>query len=114
MMMSDHKEGRINSIPTNKCNRWLLYRTEHHTFYIWHKCKNIPIYIPYHTIQPPIHFDEKGLLHSVPFGFNLSSNQSCSKLFILDNMVMDGDIYVVKDVKGILFIKVGLENKTKT
>lgn len=33
---------------------------------------------------------------------------------MLDNMVMDGDIYVVKDVKGILFIKVGLENKTKT
>lgn len=33
---------------------------------------------------------------------------------MLNNMVMDGDIYVVKDVKGILFIKVGLENKTKT
>lgn len=46
-----------------------------------------------------------------PFGFNLGSNESSSQLLMLYDVVMDGDVHVVKDVKSILFIKVRLGNQ---
>lgn len=101
-------------------NGWFSYRAEHQSsfrihknFYSWPKCKNTPDNIPSYKNRHA-HFDKIALYHSVPFGFNLGSNQSCSKLFMLNDMVMDGDVHVVKDVKSILFIKVRLQNKTKT
>lgn len=33
---------------------------------------------------------------------------------MLDDMVIDEDVHVVKDVKSILFNKIRLENKTET
>lgn len=46
---------------------------------------------------------------TVPFGLDLGSDQSSSQLFVLDNVVVDGDVHVVKDVKGVFFIEVRLD-----